>query len=341
MELNELYYETGRKFFKGREYEKAIDAFSSLIEVEPDNIDAYSMRGLAYGHIFRYLDAIKDFDLVIFFDSQDFGAYNNRALSYYKLEEFDRAIEDYDTAIELKPDEALFYSNRGLCYFHKQQYKKAIDDYNTAIALDGEIEEAHGNRGEAYLALGEYKKALADFNRELEINPLDTHAFANRAMVLGMLGEEPGKNTTPVINVDRTKESADWLRSISDVNQDKKQPEKPASVKASITLEIRDSLGPRFGHGIVIYHQPGGGKFDSRNATVVAFVDGFKWRHGIPGQTVVKVLDPESEIFTSRGLDGAEVLSNVQSAILPCLLGKKLPVNAQEFGKNLYPWING
>jgi tetratricopeptide (TPR) repeat protein len=169
----------GLNFLKDEDWQRAITAFTSLIELEPDNAFAYDRRGIAYGRAERYDEAIADFSQAIDSDPTFAGAYNNRGLCYYKKYRFDEAIADYDTAIQLSPDVAIFYANRGLAHSYKGDLYGVIADCDKAIELDPTLPEPHNNRGEAYAKLGEYEKALADFRYELALNPNDIVAYAN------------------------------------------------------------------------------------------------------------------------------------------------------------------
>jgi tetratricopeptide (TPR) repeat protein len=174
-------------FLKDKDWQRAITAFTSLIELEPDNAFAYDRRGIAYGRAEHYDDAIADFSQAISIDHAFAGAYNNRGLSYYKQCRFDEAIADYDTAIRLSANIAIFHANRGLAHSCKGDFYVAIADYDKAVELDPNLSETHNNRGEAYAELGQYEKALADFDRELALNPNDIVAYANRVWAAAVL----------------------------------------------------------------------------------------------------------------------------------------------------------
>jgi tetratricopeptide (TPR) repeat protein len=181
----------GLQLLKEEDWQQAIAAFTSLIELEPDNAFAYDRRGIAYGRAEQYDEAIADFSRAINLASTFAGPYNNRGLSYYKQYRFDEAIADYDIAIRLSPDVAIFYANRGLVHSAKGDLYVAIADYDKAIELDPNLPEPHNNRGEAYAKLGEYEKAIADFDRELELNPGDIVAYANRVEITGRVHGQP------------------------------------------------------------------------------------------------------------------------------------------------------
>lgn len=191
----EVYFALGIHFLGEEDWERAITAFTSLIELEPDNAFAYDRRGIAYGRAEHYDEAIADFSRAIGIDHTFAGAYNNRGLSYYKQCRFDEAIADYDTAIRLSPNIAIFYANRGLAHSCKGDLYVAIADCDKAIELDPTLPETHNNRGEAYADLGEYEKALADFQYELALNPNDIVAYANRVSMTGISDDYPDRNS--------------------------------------------------------------------------------------------------------------------------------------------------
>jgi tetratricopeptide (TPR) repeat protein len=176
----EVYFALGQHFLKEEDWEGAINAFTSYIELESDNPLAYDRRGIAYGRAERYDEAIADFNRAINLEPAFAGAYSNRGLSCYKQYRFDEAIADYYTAIQLSPGVAVFYANRGLAHSQKGDLHAAIVDCDRAIELDPTLLETHNNRGEAYAELGQYEKALADFEHELTLNPNDIVAYANR-----------------------------------------------------------------------------------------------------------------------------------------------------------------
>lgn len=176
----DFLFSLGIHFLEEEDWERAITALTSAIELKPDNAFAYDCRGIAYGKAERYDEAIADFSRAISIDPTLAGAYNNRGLSYYKQYRFDEAIADYTIAIHLSSDVAIFYANRGLAQSWKGDLPAAIGDYDKAIELDPTLPETHNNRGEAHAELGEYEKAIADFDYELALNPNDVVAHANR-----------------------------------------------------------------------------------------------------------------------------------------------------------------
>ena len=143
-------------------YDKAIADYDRAVELKPDDADAYNNRGIAYDAQGKYDKAIVDYDMAIALNPENANAYNNRGAVYADISEYVRAIADYDKAIELNPDLTVTYCTRGFAYHRKGEYARAILDYDKAIALDPDDAEAYCNRGEAYLHLQRWEQARKD-----------------------------------------------------------------------------------------------------------------------------------------------------------------------------------
>ena len=93
----------------------------------------------------QFDQAIQAYSVVIELSPDDPAAYNNRGIVYDEKGDYDRAIADYDKAIARKPDYAEAYNNRGEAYRHKGDYEKAIVDYDKAITLKSDYAESYHN----------------------------------------------------------------------------------------------------------------------------------------------------------------------------------------------------
>src|SRR3989337_2417825 len=143
------WFKKGYQYALDKEYDKAIEAFTSAIALDPNDAVAYNNRGVVYG--------------------RDKGQY-------------DRAIEDFNKAIQLDPNDAAAYNNRGLAYDDKGQYDRAIEDYNKAIELDPNLAAAYNSRGYAYNNKGQHDRAIEDYNKAIQLNPNDAVAYNNRGL---------------------------------------------------------------------------------------------------------------------------------------------------------------
>ncbi|MDP2277030.1 MAG: tetratricopeptide repeat protein, partial [Nitrospirota bacterium] len=137
------WFEKGFQHSFKNEHDKAIEAYTSAIALNPNLAEAYTNRGAAYADKDQYDRAIEDYNKAISINSNLAGYYYNRGNAYYDKGQYDRAIEDYNKAISINSNLAGDYTNRGAAYADKGQYDRAIEDYNKAIALNPNLAEAY------------------------------------------------------------------------------------------------------------------------------------------------------------------------------------------------------
>jgi tetratricopeptide (TPR) repeat protein len=151
---------------------KAEPDYDKIIELYPEDVDAYYQRGVAYKYKPDHEKAIRDFSKVIELSPKNADAYRNRGESYEAKGEHDMAIRDFSKAIELNPTNALAYENRGEAYKAKGDYDSAIREYSKAIELSEAFsDKAHIGRGDAYNAKGDYDSAIQDYSRVIQAYP--------------------------------------------------------------------------------------------------------------------------------------------------------------------------
>lgn len=128
---------SGIGYYKQKQYKKAVDALSKVIKDEPENIDAFRVRGS----------------------------------SLMKLGKYDHAIKDFQKAVDLAPDQNGVYSDLGTAWYYNKNYEKALDNYNLEIENGHRNHLVFFNRALCFKKLGEVEKALKDIHTALEIKP--------------------------------------------------------------------------------------------------------------------------------------------------------------------------
>ena len=191
------YYEIALARITADDADDALVNLSKAIDLNPNYVDAYFLRGLIYGSQYDFDKAIADFEKVVELDpshtdakAMHADAYAARGADYALEKNYDKAIADFERAIELDPDEAEFKAAAAATYFLRgaTRYEegdnesaftdldRAISDIEKIIELDPDNSEVRIAIGEAYLVRGiahfqggNYDRAIADLERAIEL----------------------------------------------------------------------------------------------------------------------------------------------------------------------------
>jgi tetratricopeptide (TPR) repeat protein len=124
--IDELWLlDRGSRWRKDKEFDKAIAAFSQLIQLHQSRA-LFMRRGITWHGEEAYL-ACKERQRVLFMI---------RGITWKAQREYDRAIADFDEAIQLDPTRSHDYGWRGTAWEAKREYAKAIADFEECIRLD-------------------------------------------------------------------------------------------------------------------------------------------------------------------------------------------------------------
>ena len=134
--LAKEHFNRGFTYGKLGEYEKAIQEYDKVIQLNPAHTFAYFNRGHAYYSLGQHQRTIQDFDKVIQLNPKNEKAYSNRGYTYFRLGQYQRAIQDYDEAIQLDPNRAFFYDSRSIAYRNLGQDAESDADKAKACSLD-------------------------------------------------------------------------------------------------------------------------------------------------------------------------------------------------------------
>jgi tetratricopeptide (TPR) repeat protein/S1-C subfamily serine protease len=184
-----LYALRGDWLLQLKRYSEAVDAYSKAINIKPYPF-IYKNRGVARSLLKDYEKAIEDFTHVINLDPEDAGVYVLRGTARSKRKEYEKAIADYDQAINLDPEYASAYYNRGNARSKRKEYEKAIEDYTQAINLDPEDVAAYAGRGLAWDELGQYQQVIEDFTEVINLDPEFAAAYNTRGFAYFKQGDK-------------------------------------------------------------------------------------------------------------------------------------------------------
>mgnify|MGYP000992930033 CR=1 FL=1 len=183
------WFQQGEKYLVENKFLEAVQAFTRVIDLTPDNTSAYYNRGLAYLYLMKPEEAINDLNIFIAKDTTVSDAFNNRGLAYSIIGKEELAITDFNKALELDSSFAQAYINRGAAYMALNSYKESINDFTKAINLDKKNPAAYYQRGLVYYKAQDYEKSIKDFTKTLELGLKKGRVYYNRGNALYKLGQ--------------------------------------------------------------------------------------------------------------------------------------------------------
>ena len=130
-------------------HQRAIEVFTQVIEISPDDAVGYKKRGNARCDLGDYRRAIEDFTKAIQINPYDADAYFYRGNAFYELGDKPEAIEDYTQAIKINDSDADAYINRGNLRDELGDTQGAVADFQIAADLyqkAGKVEEHKDTR---------------------------------------------------------------------------------------------------------------------------------------------------------------------------------------------------
>ena len=133
---NESLEESAKKAYKSRNYKKAYDDYSRLIENEPTP-DFYEQRAMCQYHQNQLDGCLDDFNKAQQLQPNNPYRYSSRAFVKNRMGDVDGAIEDYQKAVHLDPEDAISFNNLGLVLEQKGYAKNAKQNFDKADSLLG------------------------------------------------------------------------------------------------------------------------------------------------------------------------------------------------------------
>lgn len=185
------YYKKGFQDYNNRDFEKAINNFTSALKCNPSLSSVYYQRGLSFRHMGNYEKALQDFkDSAKLENSAEMKgfAHLNCGVVYEKLEKYNEALNHYDQAVQINPTCYQAWCNRGNMLMNFNNFEKALESYTKACELNPRDFNTLYSRANCYLALERVQEACKDFRNFLMVAPQNHPGIGRAHEVLSLLG---------------------------------------------------------------------------------------------------------------------------------------------------------
>ncbi|MBE9488413.1 MAG: tetratricopeptide repeat protein [Bacteroidetes bacterium] len=211
-----IYY-MGQNAIIKKQYYKAINILSTLIEADSMSQDGFFLRAIAKYNLNDIVGAEHDFTNSIRINPVYVEAFQYRAITRSMMGNYNDALKDFQIALDIRPDYYKTYYSRGVTLLLNQQFKGAIEDFTKYIKQDKEGVDAYLNRGTAYLMLKDTVKALENFNSAIDVSPRYSDAYMKRGGIYNLKKEykKALSDLDNAIKYDTTNLSAYFNRAIT------------------------------------------------------------------------------------------------------------------------------
>jgi len=152
----------GQKAFEEKEYQKSIDYFEQVIEIQNDFAPAYYILGLIYQEVYTDdpLYPLWYFETAINVNSDYAPAYDALCRSYYELQRFTEAENICKKGLEIDPNLTPSQLAMGWIYLSRKSDPDRAIYYFEKVSAKMPIPAVHFGLGLAYIMKGDHGKAV-------------------------------------------------------------------------------------------------------------------------------------------------------------------------------------
>jgi membrane associated rhomboid family serine protease/Flp pilus assembly protein TadD len=159
----------GSAYLQKKDYPRAENVLTRLVQLDPDNMPAKYNLGLTYGAMGRYEDAHRIFAELVQQDPTDDDAVMLLGTSLDGLGREQEAVDAYQKAIALNPRNAEAFRELGLAQMKLNQPGAAVASLQQSARLDPENPETQKDLGDVYTAMGNFAGAQVAFRKSEEL----------------------------------------------------------------------------------------------------------------------------------------------------------------------------
>ncbi len=114
----EAQFNLGYMLIKQKDFAEAANVFKKVIEIDPGMEYAYLQLGYCHTQLKQYQNAVKVYEKLVEILPDHADAWMGIGTSNMQLKKWDPAVEPLKKVIELKPDNGYAYYNLGICYLN-------------------------------------------------------------------------------------------------------------------------------------------------------------------------------------------------------------------------------
>ena len=130
-------FEEGKAANKQNKFEEAKNIYKSILENDPNCIEAWNNLGVTLCELDQYRRALDAYNKIKE-NSRTAKTWYNISLAYYYLRDFDRALNCIQKALQLDSYDSAALDLRGKIQVEQEDYQGAMESFVLAFSTDGE-----------------------------------------------------------------------------------------------------------------------------------------------------------------------------------------------------------
>jgi tetratricopeptide (TPR) repeat protein len=158
----------------------ALKSINKAINLEPNYLHAYVLRGWIYSQLKENRKALADYNTAVSINPSHSISYMARGVGKHILGDVKGSIQDYDKSIELNPNNITAIESRAVSYYLTGNTLKAISELNRVSIIDSRNIFADNARCILNNSIGRFRDAFNDCR-----HAIDTYeGFKNRDLII-------------------------------------------------------------------------------------------------------------------------------------------------------------
>jgi tetratricopeptide (TPR) repeat protein len=176
-------YQRGRIAEENRQYEAAVDAFSTAIQSDQANDSALLHRAHAFLELGKLDFALGDLNRSLAVQPNNSHAYELRARVHRARKAYGQAIADLEAAARLDPNNAALVLAQAAIAEDRGDIQTAIELYSHALSRSPSSVEIRLKRAAAFTKGNRFEDSLKDCTGAIELEPSSAAGYLCRAEV--------------------------------------------------------------------------------------------------------------------------------------------------------------
>jgi tetratricopeptide (TPR) repeat protein len=168
-------------------YEEAAQQYGRMVEQDPENPEAWRLRGLSLVRLSRFEESLASYDKAVALKPASALAWCNRGSVLLSLGRAEEALASCDRAIQASPDYMPPWIAKGQAQADLGRFEEAAGSFSSAIALDPGNVLAHVHLSAALLELKRFDAALVEAKTAVALDEQEPAAWIMEGFALASL----------------------------------------------------------------------------------------------------------------------------------------------------------